>query len=895
MKRETLSQYTTNPFSLEGGGTGSIPAAALPPSLEGEGWDEGEYNQSIPFSSATAPCVALPPASMQSSPQPSPAGEGVFRGFLSLTLLLLVTTFNTPAYAESKPRQYHIPAGSLATALNSLAETSDLQVIYDTQLTQGINSKGLSGSYSADAALHKLLSGTGLAYTLADGTVTIQAAGKPKAKPFVPVANPKVTEPTSETTLEKVTVEADSAYDPDYYADPYNQDYVLPNATAGTKTDTPIMETPLNVQVISKQVLKDQQVISLDKALKNVSGVTVTKPGTDVNSDITLRGFSSYTTFRNGFRMDADGGVEPGSRQQFANVESVEVLKGPAAILYGRVEPGGMVNIVTKQPLATPYYALNQQFGSYDLYRTSIDASGPVTDDNTLLYRFNGSFQSNRSFRDLVQGEDVFLAPILKWNISPRTQVTLEMEYDHAMNSGDIPILPFDSKHNRLIDIIPHTRNFTGVNLEEKDSYFVGLNWSHQFNDDWSIKHQVSFKRGENLATSPFPSTLNLATREVVRDIFYERDLQDTIATYLDLTGHFNTWGLEHTLLLGGDYYRVNFDADVNSGGPSIVSLDNPVHPGPNMALDPAQNIDVFYNTDNYGLYIQDQIKLPYNIHIMGGLRYQYVHQAGATKFPGQTPTPNDPQTDDAVTPRVGLLWQPKKWLSLYSNYAENFGANTGRGFLGKPLPPESAQQWEVGAKTELFNGRFRASLAYYDLTKQNVATNDPLRPTQCGGGPCSIAIGEVNSRGPELDIQGEILPGWNVIATYANQDVRITKSNNGDLGNRLASVPRNVASFWTTYEFQQVDFKGLKFGGGVNMQDSVVEFSNTFKSPGYALVGLMTSYSMEFGKTKITAQLNVDNLLDKDYVTNVFPSGSLADVTFSTPRTFMGQVSIQY
>ena len=313
------------------------------------------------------------------------------------------------------------------------------------------------------------------------------------------------------------------------------------------------------------------------------------------------------------------------------------------------------------------------------------------------------------------------------------------------------------------------------------------------------------------------------------------------------------------------------------------------------MSLDPAQNIDVFYNTDNYGLYFQDQIKLPYNIHVMGGLRYQYVHQAGATKFPGQAPTPNDPQTDDAVTPRVGLLWQPQKWLSLYSNYAENFGANTGRGFLNKPLPPESAQQWEVGAKTELFDGRFRASLAYYDLTKQNVATNDPLRPTQCGGGSCSIAIGEVNSRGTELDIQGEILPGWNVIATYANQDVRITKSNNGDLGNRVQFVPRNVANFWTTYEFQQGDFKGLKFGGGINMQDSVVNFDNTFKSPGYALVGLMTSYSIDIGKTKITAQLNIDNLLDKDYVTNIGPSGSLAYVAFSTPRTFMGQVSIQY
>lgn len=378
------------------------------------------------------------------------------------------------------------------------------------------------------------------------------------------------------------------------------------------------------------------------------------------------------------------------------------------------------------------------------------------------------------------------------------------------------------------------------------------------------------------------------------RFVLRDQGLYDTIATILDLTGHFNTWGLEHTLLFGGDYYRANFDEEVSFGGTSTISLDNPEHPGSNLALNPTKTL-VNYGIDNYGLYLQDQIKLPHNIHVMGGLRYQYVHKTGESG-PANALTPFDPQTDDAVTPRVGILWQPQNWLSLYSNYAENFGANTGRGFLNKPLPPQSAQQWEVGAKTEFFDGRLRATLAYYDLTKQNVATKDTTGPKACGGDYCSVAIGEVRSRGPELDIQGEILPGWNVIATYANQDVRVTKSNDGDLGNRLQFVPRNVANFWTTYEIQQSDLKGLRFGGGVNMQDSAVDFSNTYKSPGYALVGLMTGYSFDFGKkAKVNLQLNVDNLLDKNYVTNISPSGSLATVGFSTPRTFMGSINIQY
>ncbi|NOT13438.1 MAG: TonB-dependent receptor plug domain-containing protein, partial [Methylococcaceae bacterium] len=247
----------------------------------------------------------------------------------------------------------------------------------------------------------------------------------------------------SDITLEKVTVEADSAYDPEYYADPYNKDYMLPNATAGTKTNTPVMETPLNVQVISKQVLKDQQVINLDQALKNVSGVTVSNgasvggAGGGLDQSFFLRGFESQTFFRNGFRLQ-QGAASKG----MANVESVEVLKGSAAGLYGLVDPGGMVNVITKQPLATPYYGFSQQFGSYDLYRTTIDATGPITKNKDLLYRMNMSYQNSGSFREFVGKEDVFLAPVLKWVISPKTQATFELEYNHQHLGLDNTFVP---------------------------------------------------------------------------------------------------------------------------------------------------------------------------------------------------------------------------------------------------------------------------------------------------------------------------------------------------------------------------------------------------------------------------------------------------------------------
>ncbi|MEQ1486834.1 TonB-dependent siderophore receptor, partial [Methyloglobulus sp.] len=788
------------------------------------------------------------------------------------------------------------------------------------------------------AALQKLLSGTGLVYTLSDGEVTIRAADK-TPKPFVPVANPSPgkPEPMSESTLPKVTVEADSVYDPEYYADPYNKDYVIPNATAGTKTDTPIMETPLNVQVISKQVLKEQQAIRLDQALKNVSGVTT---ATNTNNNgflggtqqaIFLRGFESQTFFRNGFRLQ-----QGAASRELSNVESVEVLKGPAAILYGLVEPGGMVNAITKQPLATPYYGFTQQFGSYDLYRTTFDSSGPLTKNKDLLYRANLSYENSSSFRDFVGSEDVFFAPVLKWNISPQTQVTFELEYNHlqqGMNSGFIP----------LSVKTPINRNFGEYSPATTETVFGSINWSHQFNDDWSIKHWFSVN--QRSLKSPFfivpyaagskqffkDRGLNNPNLDLVPDDLvvgrqqYAQSFQnDTYSTNLDLTGHFDTFGLKHTLLVGGDYYRLDdkglSGASLAKPDFSFISLNNPAHPGT-----PFSPIE-FYSkednhTDQYGLYFQDQIKLPYDFHVTGGIRYQYIHQSNLFQTLESTAGPSTPpersgQTQDAVTPRVGLLWQPKSWLSLYANYVESFGVNTGKVWPNRsPVPPTSAEQYEGGIKAEFFDGKLRANLAYYDLTKTNVAvsdlTLDPITGEQrdCGGGPgtCSLALGAIRSRGPELDITGEILPGWNVIATWANTDILVTKTNddnepiNGvNPGSRLPNVPRNIGSLWSTYEVQGGDFKGLTFGGGMNLRDSQlasIQEGTSLKIPGYATFDLMAGYSRNIGDATVSVQLNVNNLLDKRYFSSLNKADILnkALVDFGQPRTFMGQVSVQY
>lgn len=824
------------------------------------------------------------------------------------------------AAALDEVHNYVIQSQPLSDALTEFADQSNLKLVVNPELTKDFKSPTIKEELSIEAGLNKILKNTGLSYRLINNNVIIIESLAKDSKSEGDV-----------TTLPKVKVVGNAAYDA---KDPYNKGYVLPNATSGTKTDTPIMETPLNVQVISKQVLKDQQVINIDQALRNVSGVyTDSRDNPNSNSglgtNLYLRGFATTTYFRNGFRIDNPSGSSLGlSDRQFANVESVEVLKGSSAILYGRVEPGGMVNVITKQPLSKPYYSLTQQFGSYNTNRTSLDVSGPITQDDTLLYRLNMSYQNQGSFRDNVNNENFFIAPIVKWNINSRTQATLEMEYQHDTASQALGLVP--AFNGQLISI-PYSRNYynpSAINVQ--DTYFVGFNWSHQFNDDWSIKHRFQFNKNDLTQFNAQNATFTLTEINNQPILNFNNVANpgsvETDSTGLDLTGHFDTGLLKHTLLFGGDYYRYTLNSQFIDQGTVGINLLNPVYPGTFVqSPNPGNNYNSDNKIDNYGLYLQDQIELPQHVHLLGGMRYQYVHEIFNFLQDGTPIFSNPVITADAITPRGGLLWNPEPWISLYTNYTEGFGVNAGKTPNGNGVPPTSSRQYEGGIKTEFFDGRLRTTLSYYDLTKTNIATASPDQNLANQG--FSAVVGAANSHGPELDIIGEIMPGWNVIANYTNMNVHITKSNDlnyltnydgstnitSNVGSRFNNVPRNIAKVWSTYELQEGDLKGLKLGGGVTMQDSLNAGSNgtttgaTIPISGYATVSLMSGYSFKVHNTKITTQLNIENLLDKHYYTggvnyvdpvhanNQNTAYSYTNLGFGTPRTIMGSINIEY
>jgi iron complex outermembrane recepter protein len=811
---------------------------------------------------------------MRKTHQTNPTGFSNPRVFklTGIASLLLAGSFSLQAAADVVPQAFNIPAQPLDNALTELADRAGLRLLYQAELVGKLRSQPVSGQYLPEQALKIMLGESGLSFRkTADNAITVER----------PVSSPTAKQPehASATTLKPMTVTANAIKGDDPTS------YKVTNATTATKTDTPIMETPFSVQVVPKQVLQDQQVVRVEDATKNVSGVIKAgNIGNGVDSFL-IRGFDTgNSVYRNGVLFPSVlGSSGYGLKRDTANLERIEVLKGPASILYGRAEPGGIVNLVTKQPLESPFYSLQQQFGSYDFYRTTADATGPITKDNTLLYRLNLDYENSGSFQDFVYNKRVFVAPVVKWNIDPRTQATLELEYLHTDDSLQSPIPNLGNRP------APVSRSFSfgqPWSKESTDDILVGINWSHAFNDNWTLQHRFNAnftEQGGNPGSFAYdvqPDGAYSQGSATVKGLASDRYFNT-----VNLTGKVDTGILQHTLVFGGDYYRTNEKIDNQYCCPSLPdgNFNNPSYtPAPPADLITPQNAwgSINHTTEWYGIFLQDQIKLPFNLHALAGMRYDNA----LTDDNLARQTIND---DDQVSPRGGLLWRPMKWLSLYGSYTENFGASNGFNQSRQILPPQKAQQWEMGTKTEFWDGRLSATVSYFELTKQNLNTPDP---NNLPWGV--IPVGEAQTHGVEFDVAGEILPGWRVIGNYTYMPfARITKGN--DLvGNRLGNVPTNMGNLWSTYEFQYGKLSGLKFGAGaVAVGERQDADTHDYQLPGYTTMNIMASYGWKIGPSKFTAQVNIDNLLDKSY----FITGASSGSYYGAPRSVLGSIRVSF
>ncbi|MEH1843092.1 MAG: TonB-dependent receptor [Nostoc sp.] len=664
--------------------------------------------------------------------------------------------------------------------------------------------------------------------------------------------------------------------------------YRVPDASSATKTDTPLRDIPQSIQVVPQQVLEDQQVTTLSEALRNVPGVAqgTSQPTRGQFAVPAIRGFSANNDIlRNGLRdpFNYSAGFN------VANIERIDVLKGPASVLYGQGSLGGVINLVTKQPLRDPFYSVEFSAGSYDFYRGAVDLSGPLNDSKTVLYRLNLAALTTESFVDFYDEQQYFVAPVLTWQIGDRTKLTLEAEYFARPKSNGQQGFPaagavLPNPNGR----IPRNRNL--VKPDDFDNSYairVGYDLEHRFSENWQIRNAFKFSQVDRIGRLTANAALAADYRTLSRTF---ATLDDSFNRFFNVdtyvVGQFSTGSIRHQLVTGFNLTRQEGGFFNTSYRAAPIDLFNPVYGRPIGAF--TNSTDSYSKTDALGIYVQDQVTLADNLKLLLGGRFDTFNSSSRTQTLNSANIRGNtaPEvSDNAFSPRVGIVYQPITPISLYVNYSRAFVPATGATFEGSAFQPERGTQYEVGVKADL-NDRLSTTLAFFDLTRSNVLTTDN-RPGIPSG--FSIQTGEQRSRGIELSLAGEILPGWNIIAGYSYTDARTTQDNTIPVDNRLNNVPKNAFNLWTSYEIQQGALQGLGFGlGFFFVGERFGDLANTFRLPSY----VTTDAAIFYKRDRFRAALNVKNLFDVDYFASAVNS---VNVYPGEPLTVQGTIRWEF
>ncbi len=646
--------------------------------------------------------------------------------------------------------------------------------------------------------------------------------------------------------------------------------------SVSTRDGATLLETPQSVQVLTEQLLRDQRADTFS-ALANVPSVRNAAP---VNFDglrVQVRGFFAPTAL-DGLLSKVGNGPAANLGPDLTGIERVEVLLGPASLLFGNSSPGGTINFITRQPEDEPAYFLTGTVGSYDFYRVEADLTGPLDAPGRLTYRLSTSFRDQGSFLEGANTRNTVVNPSLTAKLGDRTRLTVEGSYKLLELDGQNFGLPavgtiLPNPNGR----IPRRRNVNtgGIDVEQ---FRIGTRLVHEFNADWSISNIFRFVDTQyDVVGAEFPGTLAADGRTLQRFPFDAFDRYSEYQTQTTLRGNFTTGAVRHSLIAGLDLSSSRADflsIDFDPSGP--IDIFAPVYGAPRGAA--VFTFDAGNRLRELGVFVQDRISLGDRFSVILGGRYDTYEQTDLDRV-ADTRTV---QSGSAFSPRVGVLFQPRTTLSLYASYSKSFQPQTGRTVNGDPFEPTRGEQVEIGAKAKLAES-LTGTVAVYQVTQTNVATPDP------DNFGFSVLDGEQRSRGVELSVAGEILPGWNIQASYAYLDAEVTRSNDpAVLGRQVQRTSPHSASLWSSYEIASGRLKGLGFGGGVYVvDDRPVTSANTLTLPGYTTFDAVLSYRIDRWRLAI----NGKNLTDSF----AFDAFGPDRVTYGVPRTVEFTASLDF
>ncbi|WP_133490697.1 TonB-dependent siderophore receptor [Alcanivorax sp. 24] len=749
-----------------------------------------------------------------------------------------ITLTPATAFAQQNTARQHfsIAAGKLSDVLAQFAAQAQVPLSFDPRVLFGIRSDGLQGSYTAREGFQALLSGSGYALQPeGEGSYSLRRL------------------PSDPVTLSPIRVDAgageESAYGP-------VAGYAARRSITATKMDIPLIETPQSVSVVTADQIEIQDAESLHQALLYTPGVVPMGSDNLISDGLIIRGFNvtgSEPMYLNGSKLPRN--TFSGVSEPYA-MERIEVLKGPASVLYGNAAPGGIVNMVSKLPRTKTSRELKVQGGRFDRKQLAGDFTGALTEDGRLSYRVTGLLRRGDTMTDHIPDDRDFGQLSLRWQPTDDTSLTL-LANSQRNDTVYLYGLPLEGtvQHNVNGDIDrDRFIGEPGFDKFETKNKSLGYLFSHRFNDTFTFRQNALYFDAETDWNYLIMGSLDASQRMLSRTSAARNDRNRTFTLDNQLQAKWSWGAVEHTSLLGLDYEQSQFKRTQYRGTVEALDIFDPVYGSP-VQLNGSPVSDTTEDSNQLGIYAQEHIKIDGRWVVMLGGRYDQVDGKGKDHLAGVSATTYD---DHAFTGRAGVLYLFDNGFAPYLSYSESFEPISGQSAGGQAFEPTEGEQTEIGLRYQPQGGFTSITASAYKLTQENVVTSDLANPG------FSVQEGEVESTGFELEARANLSSGLNLIASYAYIDNEVTKSNSGTKGNRTNGVPRNMASLWADYAFDGLLY-GLGVGAGVRHIGETRNIANTVAVPSYTVVDTSLRYRLS---PQWLVTLNIDNLFDEKYAT---------------------------
>lgn len=666
------------------------------------------------------------------------------------------------------------------------------------------------------------------------------------------------------------------------------QGYVASRSATGTKSDVPIIETPQSISVVPRAQIEAQNVQSVPEALRYTPGIVPEQRGINTTSleYLYVRGFQ-IDQYLNGLRLpNVDAGFNILAVDPYF-LERIELLRGPASVLYGQSAPGGLLNLVSKRPTSEPFREVIFQAGNFGRVKGAFDFSGPLDASKQFLYRLTGiGFHTDQQV-DHYQQQRFAIAPTFQWRPTADTSLTVFLMYQNDPKAGFYNLMPAQGMVKPNPVMIP--RNFDpgdpSFNKYRKENYSLGYAFEHRFNDVFSVNQNVRYLHNKSYIQGVFADDgVSCGGLCLNRYSFFNDGHFSNVAVDNQLHAKFATGPLQHKVTLGVDH-QDSSEAHVfmaNFGAPPI-SIVNPIYgqniPFPNFLFGTSGTAD----QKQTGIYAQNIIKVDRWSFLVGGRRDFADGTFHSFKF-----LDTSHQSDSANSWRAGAVYLFDNGLAPYASYSTSFQPTIGSDFSGSLFKPTTGQQFEIGVKYQPHGVNAFITLAAFDITKQNVLTADPDHSFE------SIQLGEVRSRGFEMEARAS-LADFDLVAAYTYNQVRNTKDTQF-LDKWPVGIPAHLAALWGLYKVQYVPLRGLEIGAGVRyVGRSFGDARNTFTVPSYTLFDAAVHYDLGYLRPDLKgwrASVTASNIFDKVYVSQCLGDN---DCSFGLARRVLASLRYRW